>query len=339
MKTKLTVCAGILTALMAGSANAGVVTQWTYDNQAGFSSWTGETNTASANDDVDASGNSATGMDDPLSNNTGNILDTDGDMDVDGDDDALHTTLTWGTPAAGGSSGDPRSSLAVDSPITGNINTNQWSWADGTSVLHENWVIVGDSLLEATLLDGLTLTPTAWDANGSDEDLLTDNAPYFAPQLQFGINFYETPNSTVDQDGNCPNGMPNRVDGEDNENGCGDIFEITGLADLPIAPVVGDDFIQFTVPFVLTDSNGIPLAGWGETIYYVTTRLSGLSTLPDGYECQDTSDCFGFVTKEQETNTLLAQFKVSTVPEPATLALFGLGLIATGVAGRRKRRL
>ncbi|QOL26505.1 PEP-CTERM sorting domain-containing protein [Thalassotalea sp. LPB0316] len=335
MKTKLKVCAGVLTAVLATSANAGIVTEWSYDNQAGFATWTGSTNTATTADDVTASGNSSTGANDLLSVNANNILDTNGDFAVDGTDNSLNTSLTWGIPAAGANSGDPKSSLDIDSPITGSISTNDWSWADGTSVMHENWVITGDSLKEATLLDGLTLTPTAWIAEPGDAGDPDAFAPYFAPQLQFGINFYETPNKQVDQDGNCPNGEANYSG--DNINGCGDIFEITGLSDLPFEPVVGADFIQFTVPFILTDDQGLPLTGWGDTVYYVTTRLSGLSTLPDGYECEDSADCFGFVTKEQETNTLLAQFKVSTVPEPAAIALFGLGLVATGFAGRRRR--
>lgn len=343
MNTKLKTCAALLAAAMTTSANAGVVTEWTYNNQAGFDFWIGETDTTSLGDDVSASGNSATGVDgDPLANQANNILDTDGDFDVDGDDTALHTSLSWGTPGNGWQSGDPQSSLDIESPITGSITTNDYGWADGTSIFHENWVITGDSLLGAHVLDGLTLTPTAWTTEaGDDETILTDNAPYFAPQLQFGVRFFETPNGVVDQDNNCPDGQARGVG--NNVAGCGDIFELTGLQDLPFAPVVGEDFIEFTVPFVLMGQDGLPMEGWSDTVYYVTTRLSGLQTLPEEYECESvlnqiTETCYGFVTVENQTNELLAQFKIRTVPEPAAIALFGLGLLATGFAGRRRRQ-
>lgn len=331
MNTKLKICAAVLATTLATSASAGVVTEWTYNNQAGFASWTGTTNTTNTADDVAASGNSSTGTNAALTDDANNILITGNDVDLDGQDDALNTSLTWGTPANGFGSGS-QSALNVDSPVTGNLMTNDWAWANGTSVTHENWVIIGDALDTATLLDGLTLTPTNWTANPGDPDP-TVNAPFLAPQLQFGIDFWETNNGG--SGGMCPNGEPNFVG--DNVNGCGDIFEVTGLASLPITPVVGPNFLEFTVPFVMLDAANNPIPGWSETIYYVTTRLSGLTTLPAGYTCQTAAPCYGFVTQEQQSNQLLAQFKIRTVPEPTTIALFGLGLIATGFFGRKQK--
>lgn len=340
MNNKLKVCATILAATVTSAAHAGVVTQWSYNNQAGFSSWTGSTNTPTLTDDVAASGNSSTGDNSALNVNGNNILDTNGDLIVDNTDDALHTSLTWGTPAAGVGQG-PRSSLDIESPVTGGIATNDWAWADGTNITHENWVIVGDALDKASVLDGLTLTPTAWNANPGDADPLA-GAPYFAPQLSFGIDFWETPNggtwNNATNQFDCPDGG---VTGSGNNvNGCGDVFEITGLELLPLVPVIGADYIEFTVPFVMTTGAGAPIPGWSDTTYYVTTRLSGLTTLPSDYECANNAGiCFGFVTEEEKSNELLAQFKVRTVPEPTALALFGLGLIATGFAGRRRRKV
>lgn len=333
MNTKLKLAAAVLTATLASSATAGVVTEWNYANQAGFATWVGESTPTYVNDEVVASGNSSTTIEtDNLSINDDNILNTNGDLVVDASDNALHTSLTWGTPA--NSRLDPKSSLDISSPVNGMLATNSSSWADGTDLTHENWVIVGDSLTSASVFDGLSLTPAAWDANGSDESILTSNAPYFAPQLQFGINFFETPNGANAQ-GMCPNGNPHGQG--DNINGCGDVFEITGLEALPFSPVVGPDFLEFTVPFILTDATGTPLAGWGDTQYLVTTRLSGLTTLSSGYECSNgQAACFGFVTVEEQTNNLLAQFKVRTVPEPSTLAIFALSIIGFGLFGRKK---
>jgi hypothetical protein len=337
MNTKLKVCATILAATLASVANAGVVTEWTYNNQAGFASWTGEGTTTTTADDVVASGNSSTGDNSALTVNSNNILDTNGNIIVDGTDNALHTTLTWGTPAAGANSGDPQSSLYIDSPVGGSISTNDWNWAQGTSMTHENWVITGDSLVSGSLFDGLTLTPTLWDALPGESDPTID-APYFAPQLQFAMTFTETPNKGVDINGLCPNGVANYIG--DNANGCGDIFALTIPALAQDFVTFGDDFLEFTVPFVLLTATGQPIPGWSDTLYYVTTRLSGLTTLaPEQCGINGADLCAGFVTKEQQTNELIAQFKVRTVPEPTAIALFGLGLIVTGFAGRRKRNV
>lgn len=338
MNTKLKLLSGLLAVTLASTASANLITDWTYTNQAGFDSYTGTTNNIYASDDVSATGNSAGNNPNDLTDNAGNILNTDGDwLNGVAGDDALSTSLSWGTPAAGVASGDPQSSMNVDSPVTGAMATNDWAWSQGTAITHENWVIIGDSLTQASVLDGLVLVPTNWVDKGNDaahDALLTDSQPYFAPQLEFGINFFETPNGGAN--GQCPNGEANFQG--DNAGGCGDIFEITGLESLPFSPIIGPDFIEFTVPFVLQNALG-PIPGWQDVEYFVTTRLSGLTTLPAGYTCSNNqASCFGFVTKEQASNVLDAQFKIQTVPEPSAIALFGLGLLITGFASKRKDR-
>ena len=102
------------------------------------------------------------------------------------------TDLSWGTPAAGTGSGDPQSAMNIDSPVNGTMMTDDSSWAQGTSITHENWVIVGESLTQASVLDGLALIPTAWVGQGDDtayDALLTDSQPYFAPQLELVLTF------------------------------------------------------------------------------------------------------------------------------------------------------
>lgn len=305
MKNKLKFAAVILAASLTTTASAGVVTDWTYDNQAGFLQL-GDFFNEGYGAGVTASGDSSTGS-------GGNIL-TSG---------ALPTTLEWGTPVFGETE---NSNLNIDSAIIGGLTTNSGVWVDGTDITHNNHVITSDSqaLINARVLDGLTLTPTNWVGAGDP----TANSPFFSPELFFGINFYETPNGANP----CANGGANYQG--DNIAGCGDIFEITGLDALGITPVVGPNFVEFTVPFFMSTGD----AAWDNVEYLITTRLSGLTVLPQGYQCSSGPACFGFVTKEKQANVLQAQFQIRTVPEPAAIALFGLGLIGTGFAARKKRK-
>lgn len=315
MNTKLKLVGALLAASIASTASAGIVTEWGYDNQSGFLSWTG---TGNVNGPLTASGDSATG--------SSNIIDSNFDTVVDGLDSSLPTHLAWGTPYLDENPGGLQSSLDIDSAVVGPAGSliSGGGYATGTSITHNNYTLDGnsDSLKSAFALDALTLTPSAWMYGNM---IPSSN---FAPQLAFGIKFYETPNN----DNPCANGEANSQG--DNINGCGDIFEITGLANLGLTPIVGPDFLEFTVPFFLTTGD----AAWDNQVYYITTRLSGLTVLPNGYDCAEGENCFGFVTKEKQANVLQAEFKVR-VPEPATIAIFGLGLIAAGFAGRRKRNV
>jgi hypothetical protein len=291
MNTKLKLAAAVLATALTGTASAGIVTEWAYDNQAGFVTYSPE--------GVTASGDSATGSSNFLPGGS------------------YPTTLSWGNQ-------EIQSNLDIDSAVVGLAETNG-AFVDGTDITHNNFPISGTTLESATVLDGLLLTPSDWDALGSLNSPL-DNSPFSAPFIAFGISFYETFNASNP----CPDGNPNGFG--DNINGCGDIFEVTGLDALGITPTVGEDFIEFTVPFWLSTGHD----EWDSVTYYITTRLSGLTVLPDGYQCKDGSPCFGFVTKENTSNVLQASFKIR-VPEPGTIGLFGLALIGTAFAGRRKQ--
>ena len=135
MKHMLKQLAAALTVgvLSIGTAHAVLITQWAYNNDAGFTAFTGEGATV-----ITPSGNSGTLQ-------------------------GLPTTLSWGP--------NNSSSLVANSPVLGVINTNGAA-EPGVSLTHNNFPIaLGNSLATATLSDALRLTPIV--PPGSDFDAPT----------------------------------------------------------------------------------------------------------------------------------------------------------------------
>jgi hypothetical protein len=315
MKTfKLLAAAAALSVSSASFAMPTLITEWDFINEAGWTNWTSVTG-------VTASGASDDG--------NGSILTTG----------PLATELCWGDAVT--LSG--QSCLEVDSPISQDT-TQAWdengvyqdlnggagqgrvetvaafgdyttAFKSGTSLRHNNFIVSGNDYLDnVTLVDGLQLT-------GFYNAGANVTGSVLAPELQFGIDFFETKNSGYGGAGNCPFG-PTSGTGI-NTNGCVDIFTVLGFAGGTILNA-GADFIDFSVEFVV--------GGVGPTVhkrYELITRLSGLQTLGGG--------AFGFVTEENKVNVLNAQFAVRAVPEPSTIAVFALSLIGLTLVSRRKK--
>jgi len=300
-------------ALVSGVANAAMITTWDYKNDAGF---------IFAEPDVVIE----SGL------QPADVLSVD-----------THTKLTWGDSI----DGLPKSSLVVDSPVSGSLSTVAYGdsiqdsdYVDGTTMTHNNYRIGGPSsnyLSSAVLLDGLRLTATGWDAlppfaGGPSNEI----------EIGLGFDFIETPNRP--ESGICVDGKVAGTDFDDvdpNEGaGCDDYFILKPTPGVTFSIDALNEIVEFKVVFDLLDYGLSPVEAQAldlNTVYEVTTRLTGLAPVTD-FCGNQTVPCVGFATKELEENNLFAEFAIRAIPEPASIAIFGLGLFGLSMAARRKRQ-
>lgn len=236
----------------------------------------------------------------------GNPIDVNGDAIADA---TVYEGVRWGGNSA-------YSSLVLEdfAPSIDALDVNYKL----SALTHNNFKISAsyDWLTYASILGHISFSSTnsGGIAAGFGNSTVVDDFTADAVSV-FNVDFKETFNRTNPDDCSAvdEDGMP----GGDNHvfvTGCDDYFDYSINNPDPLP-----DSMPFAVPFYIDGAH------YALTIF-ASLDSDGSTLLPQGR----------FWTEEQKSTTIYTFARLTEVPEPSMIALFGLGVFALGASRRRK---
>ena len=214
-------------------------------------------------------------------------------------------SLRWGTPiSAGVQSGLDIVNAPLQTVALGAVTPTTW-------ITHLNFPIQAPTLSSVDIFSTLLLNPAG------DTGALSGS-------ITFHVRFIETPNNPGVGE-LCANGQAQNT-GLNTAAGCADIF------------VIDSETANFSFIVPDMDGPGPDLA----YEYFVSFTGAGFGPLSNAAcaAAGAANGCRGFETSENLATTAVFNIEINAalVPEPGSIALFGLALASLGWVGRRRKQ-